>query len=528
MAPNYDSTVETEAYVSEIGSRTANTISYVLLGKFASLIFAGIAFIVVARVLGPSTYGIYTLALAVSGFFGSVGNLGVSTALNKFIPEYILRKDKKSLEAILANGYFITITFGVVLAVITVAFGPAIANYVFHNPSYTYFIDIAALSIISSMLFGASYSVLLGFNNGSRVAAINIVQAIIQSGVGITLVLLGLGAAAPIFGIVIGQMSGFFYSLYLIYGKNRIRMLVSPSVKEIRRIFKFSLPIAGSNLLQSISSNLSFIVLGAFAATIIIGNVGIATKFNSLIDVVSGSISVSLLALFSTTIAGSKMKDKMGKLYSYTLYYTFILLSPMLLFIAILAKPFSYVAFSSIYQSAPLFISVMCIGTLIGIAGTYASTLLTSANMVKYILKYNAIIAVVQLAALPFIIPIFKGIGLIVLVYVITPILTDALFIWKSSRLYSLKFDFNKLYRISAANAVPMLLLVPLVVLWGGNYIPLLITGFVEVVIVYPITLARFRGIDKKDVARIRSMSHGIPVVGYVMGALLKYATIFF
>ena len=73
-----------------------------------------------------------------------------------------------------------------------------------------------------------------------------------------------------------------------------------------------------------------------------------------------------------------------------------------------------------------------------------------------------------------------------------------------------------------------MLLLVPLVVLWGGNYIPLLITGFVEVVIVYPITLARFRGIDKKDVARIRSMSHGIPVVGYVMGALLKYATIFF
>ena len=527
MPPRYDSTAGGEEEASEIGSKTASTVSFVLVGKLASFILAGIAFIIVARILGPGTYGIYTLALAVSGFFGSVGNFGVSTALNKFIPEYMYRKDRRSLESLLANGYLITLLAGVALAAVTMALSGTIAHLLFHNLSYSYFIDLAALSILSSLLFGASTSALLGFNNGAHVAAITGIEALFQSAISIALVLGGLGAAAPIIGIVAGQFIGFASSMYFIYVKNGIRALARPSVKEMKRIFRFSLPIAGSGLVQTVASNFSLIVLGAFATTVVVGNFGIASKTNSLIDIISGSISVSLLSMFSATVARRKSVRTVARLFNYTMYYALVLLAPILLFIAVLAKPFSYVAFSGVYTTAPLYILIMCVGLLAGLAGTYATTLLISASKVKEVFKYSAAVALIELALLPVAVPLFKGVGLAVLVYIVAPLVTDALFIWKSNKLFRLNFDFGKLCRISLANAVPLALLAPLMLLWGSNYILLLVTGAVEMLAVYPITLGLFRGIDSTDVKRIRRMTASIPFIGGAIGVLTGYAAAF-
>ncbi len=509
--------------VRSLGAGAARTASFVMIGKFSSIIFLGLAFIVIARLLGPSEYGIYTLALAVAGFTGAIGNLGVGTALNKFIPQHLYRKDMRAIEDILANSFFITLIMGIVIAVITAALSGIIAADVFHNPSYALVIEIAAISIIASMLFSTSYSALLGFNKGIYIAAINTTQAVLQSTLGVALVLLGFGPAGPIIGMIIGYTAAFLYSLYLIYQKHGLRMLVRPSGKSIKRLFSFSVPIGVSGATLSISSNLAFIAVGAFATAAVVGNLGVASKVNSLIDIVSGSISVSLLTMYSATLV-SRVKSKISKLYNHTIYYSFVLLAPMLLFVFVLATPFSYVAFSAKYSLAPLFIAVMAIGALIALAGQYANTLLTSANMVRDVLKYSVIVSAVTLVLIPVLIPTFKGIGLVLLLYIIAPILTNVLFIRRSSQLFKLGFKAGKLYRILAANAITMLLVTPLIFLWGGNYIPLLITAAIEIIVVYPVVLGLIKGVDRRDVIVMTAMTGGIPVVSRIIGWLLSYA----
>ena len=518
-------TIDSEARA--IGAETASTATFVLIGKFSSIIFLGLAFIALARLLGPAGYGIYTLALAVSGLFGSIGNLGVSTALNKFIPEHIHRKDKSAIEDLLANSFAVTIVTGVVFAAVSFAISGFIATYAFHNSSYTLFIQLASISILSSMLFGASFSALLGFNKGSHIATINTMQAALQAVLAVSLVLLGFGPAGPIIGLILGYFAAFLYSLHLIYRKNGLRMLVKPSKASIKRIFKFSLPVAGANAVQSITSNFSLIVLGIFATSFVIGNFGVASRVNSLIDVISGSISVSLLAMFSTTLVNSRTNKKVGRFYNYTIYYSVLLLAPVLLFIAVLAKPFSYVAFSGVYTIAPLYIAIMSIGTLAGLAGGYASTLLISAKKVKEVLKYNLVIAAVQLILLPVVVPAFKGLGLILILYAVTPVLADILFITKSASLYRLDFDSGKLFRILASNAVTMLLIVPLMLVFGGNFIPLLITAAIEVIFVYPIALGVFGALKRKDIRIISQMTDNVPVMGVTMRVILDYAAHF-
>lgn len=516
-----------DSEIHTLGAKTAHTASFVLIGKFSSIIFLGIAFIIIARLLGPTQYGIYTLALSVAGFTGAIGNLGVSTALNKFIPQHLYNNDKRSLEDILANSFFIAMLMGVILAAATIALSGYIATNIFHNASYTLVIEIAALSIIASMLFGTAYSALLGFNKGNYIAIINTIQAVLQALSSVALVLLGFGAAGPIIGMIIGYTFGFLYSIHLVYNKHGLRMLVKPSLASMRKILSFSVPISASSAAIGISYYLAFIVLGAYSAAVVIGNLGVASKMNSLIDIVSGSIAVSLLTMYSTTLASVKMRVKISKFYNHTVYYSMILLAPMLLFIVVLAMPFSYVAFSGAYKLAPLFIAVMGVGALVGLAGQYANTLLISANRVKDVFKYNLIITAVQLALIPILIPLFKGIGLVLILFIAMPVTTNVLFIRKSAKIFKLHFNMGKLYRILAANAITMLLVVPLIFFWQSNYIPLLITAAIEVIVVYPVILGKLRGLDLRDIKIMRSMMGSVPVVSSIVSALLRYSTNF-
>ena len=341
------------------------------------------------------------------------------------------------------------------------------------------------------------------------------------------LVVLGFGPIGPIIGLIVGYGTAFLYSMHLIYRKHGLRIFVKPSSASIRKIFSFSIPIAVSGAALGIASNLAFIVVGAYAAAVVIGNLGVASKVNSLIDIVAGSISVSLLTMYSTTLASSSMRSKISKFYNHTVYDSMILLAPMLLFIVVLAMPFSYVAFSGVYKLAPLFIAVMSIGALVGLAGQYANTLLTSANRVRDIFKYNIIITVIELALIPILIPLFKGIGLVLLLYLIVPVVTNVLFIRKSAKIFKLGFNMGKLYRILAANAITMLLVVPLIFFWGGNYIPLLITAAVEIIIVYPIVIGIMKGLNQRDIKIMRAMTGGIPVINFAVSALLGYSARF-
>ena len=60
-------------YNESLGKRSTRVLSSLFVGRFIATIIAGITFIVVARLLGPSDYGIYTLAVGIYSFIGAVG-----------------------------------------------------------------------------------------------------------------------------------------------------------------------------------------------------------------------------------------------------------------------------------------------------------------------------------------------------------------------------------------------------------------------------------------------------------------------
>lgn len=505
-----------------IGSKAVHTASLVFVGKFISLLMLAASFIIVVRILGPQVYGVYTLAIAVSGFFDAVGNFGISTALNKFVTEFRAFKDYTSIAQYISNGLSIVIISGIILAALTFVTSGIFAQYSLHNINDAYVIQIASLSIIVMMLFGAANGALIGFQSGKYITLSLILVSLVQSSLSIILALAGYGALSPLFGLILAYLIGFIAELYLIYVKHQTKLLL-PRFDGIKKLFKFAFPIAGSNFMRVVVNNFALILLGAVADAIIIGNFGVASKTGYLISIVTDSISISLISAFSSSMIKGNNNKTAGRMLTYAVYLTYMVGGPILVSIILFSTPLSYTAFSSTYALSPIYISIFAAGFLLGIVGMYASQLLISANRMHELIKYNIGVTVIELIFALLLIPTFNGIGAAITVFMIAPLTTSILFSIPLIKSFNASFGRNRLIRVFAANFILG------VIFFLINYVPgyfiqkLIVAPFI-IMLVYPPILGLLNGITKEDAITIRKITSQFPIISHFFKFAISYA----
>ena len=505
-----------------VGQKSAKLASFILVGKMLSFLLVGASFVIVARILGAGEYGLYTLAVAVSGFFGSVGNFGIGSAINRFLSKKRGSKGfNKNASRIVSNSFAGLIILTLVLLAITVALSGYIAVNLFHNASMTLLIDIASLTIVTLVIFDASYYVLVGSGLGPKISVSVAVMAFFQATVSIALALDGVGAASPIIGLVVGNIAGTIVALRYAY-KSGIR-LVRPDLPGIRRIYRFAFPIGVSNIFGLVVSNLGLIMLGAVATTVVIGNFGVATRVGYLIDIVTGSMSISILSLFSSALGKRMGRARINRFYNYATYYALLGIAPVVLTVVALAKPFSYTVFGSGYTVAPLFIALLGIGSLISIIGGYIGLLFIAAGKVLKFLKYGFVIFVAELVVLVPLVLLDKGFGLAVAIFIAAPIIADLVLIIAGRAEFGVKMEFTKLGKVAAANLISIIAPILIEVFSGLNYIIVLLASILCVIAVYPPALYATGAARKEDIHLIVEATASVPVVGAFVKALERY-----
>jgi O-antigen/teichoic acid export membrane protein len=314
----------------------------------------------------------------------------------------------------------------------------------------------------------------------------------------------------------------------MIFGRMRIKLRM-PLMDGMRELFSFSLPIAATSAMSAIVGDLSLIVLGIFATTSVVGTFGVASKVGTLIGVITESMVISILPAFASTAAAEHRKESLSKFYNYAIYISMVLVMPLMLSMALLSRQFALTAFSSKYPLAQLslYISVVSIGALIGIAGSYTSTLLISANKVKELLKNTIFLTAIQLVSLFILVPTFKGVGILALTFVITPIASVALYTRESRNVLKIKINARRLYRVLLAGAISTLFLVPMILVIGSNYILSLVCAAIIQLLVYPPLLSLVKGVSTKDLEILKDLTGHIPVLNVAVRALANYSSAF-
>ncbi len=509
---------------NKLASRMTNVAAFLVTGKFFALLINAITFLIIARILGPSNYGIYTIVMSVAALLGGFGNPNLGAYISERAPKLISANKKKETKLVFGDTLILSLIIGIILTAIGLIFGTAISEYTLHTTAYVLILDLGIATIFFSLLYSTLNSHLLSLNKGKSLASTSILHASTQALFGITLVFLGFGIGGAISGFLAGLIFGTIFEFYIIIKSTGIAFNLMGIKTRFKKILLFSKDIAYSNVLSTAIGNFSVIFLGLIVSAALVGDYGIASRIGSLIDVFVGSIAMAILPMFSEAIYRQKSGANAGKLFFYSTYMSILFGAPIILLFVVFSKQIITVALSSTYLAAVPYMQLISIGILIGIFGSYGTNFLISSSKQSKILKYTALSVFVQFIALFILTPILGVSGMIIAIFFIGSIISDILYINYLSK-SGIKLHRGKFFRLMLANILFVTILF-LVSLTTSSFLSFIV-GFALIFVLYPILVGKLGAILRTDIEILKTASESVPILGHIMYGIIEYASRF-
>ena len=168
-----------------------------------------------------------------------------------------------------------------------------------------------------------------------------------------------------IIGLGIGLVIPSFIGMYLI-SRHIKGKFVRPNKKTAKHMLDFSIPVLVSNIASQGPPNLAILLLGIYSSALIVGNYNAAFRFGNFVSVILVSISFVLLPAFAKAFSDKNLSSKIGKIYNSSIYYTMLLLLPLIIYVVSVAHPLLNLLFSNKYELAPFYFIVIVLGSLWG------------------------------------------------------------------------------------------------------------------------------------------------------------------
>lgn len=524
--------------VKDLGISAGEVASFVLVGKIISVILGGLGFIIIARLLGPSDYGLYTLAIGLYGLFMTFATFNIGAYFNKFIPGLVAKKDYDQLSRMLGSGFVLSILLGLVFMIIGFAAINIIDNYVFHIAGTYILIQTASVGIIVAVVWTALYYALISFGEGRQAAMSNVVGSFVQAMVSIGLVVYGFGVEGAFLGIFAGLLAGTLYGLVYLFKYSDIIFDLKYLRGKAKQMLFFSLPLTLSGMLGGFINNFSVLFLGVLFTAGVVGSFGVATKIGNLMDIIIGSISVVLIPMFASAYTDISLSKHIGRLYDYSIYFGFLFATPMIVYVIAYSTPIISVLFSSAYATTvqtmtlpiigtivantPFYISMIGVGILIGIISTFGMALATSKGDVGKVLEYSIILFVIQMLSIVALVPKYGVLGLIVSIFFINNIVAMLLYYNYVKAKLGLKVGYN-IGKVLLANLILLLILYGVLSLHIGGVVGILV-GLTVTVVAYPLILSLSGAVKHYELNLLRQIVEKLPIVNVLVLPFIGYA----
>ncbi len=505
----------------ELGSKMTKVASFLTFGKGISLFINLITFVIIARYIGPSNFGIYTIVMSIVALLTGFGNPNISFYLSERVPKLFSTNKNNEAKLMLGDTLLLTILFSIILSIIGIFLGTYFLSYIVHSYAYSMALFVGIPIIFFSLLYGNLYYYILGLNKGKNLAEASILHSITQFTFGVSLVFLGFGIIGAISGYLIGLIISTLFEFYIILKAVGMETRFSGFKKRAKTILAFSKSLAYTNIINNITSNFGILFLGIIVSASLVGYYGIASKIGSLLDVFIGAISLAILPMFSEAVSLKKKGVNAGKLLFYSMYMGILFAMPLIAIFVVFSSEITFIVFSTAYNNAVPYMQLISIGILIGIFSTFGANFLISSSKQKKVFKYAFISNLVQLISIIILIPFFGVYGLVIATLFIGNIVLNALYLNYFSKI-GIILHRNKMIRLILANVIFAIVLFPLTYIIPESIG--LVLGVLFIFLVYPILLGVIKGVSKKDLNLISTASKSVPFFGVIIQKITSYA----
>jgi stage V sporulation protein B len=494
-----------------------------MLGQITSNLINALGVIIIARILGSSSYGLISIANIPIRFSLLFIRNGVSNALINFIAEDRHHNNGENLSSIVYSGFLINITIGFVASLMLFLSAGYMANNFFSLPEISQLIRILSITTLAQALLNTSMSVLIGFERMDHRNLVTISFSFLKSLIGPILVYAGLGITGAAIGKSTPIIFAGFLGILLVFLNLRRFHFTTLEAKYFRSIFDYSFPLFISTLFSGMFIEALNFLLPLYVLPSAIGSYHAATNFTVLLSLILVPISNSMFPLLSKLDPNNGVFESV---YRNIIKYEAIAAYPVAAIIIISASRMINVLYGPDYFPAISYVRILMLNYFfIGLGSGVNNLIIKSQKRTDIQLKTTLIYLLVGIPMGFYSIPRYGIIG-----FLFTTIFAPKLglfysTIWIRNNL-RLTYDYISTFKIAISTSLSYFASIVFFKFFSSNVWLELIFGGSIFLLIYLILILYTKTLTKKNILDIKRITDknklGRIIGGIVYNLLLK------
>ncbi len=472
-----------------------------IISRVGGLIFT----IILARMLLPELFGIYSLVLSIAAIFITFTDLGIQKTLVRYLSDALGKNKKNKASAYVKYLFKFRFFLAIGIVFIIIIFGKFIANSIFQKPEIYVPLLFACFYILMKLFFGFFKSIFTAIKELKKVAVMQIIFQISRIGL-VVLAIYLLSNSNIVPGVFIALSTALFLTSLYAFIKTDKKLLFNKDSKkeqvEKRRILSYLGFVSLVSISMTFFGSIDTLMLGRFVSSEYLGFYRAALSLATSVGALFGFGAV-LLPVF-TQLHGNRFERGFKKAFKFISIFTI----PSVLGVLVIARYFIFAVYGKEYLTAtiPLYALALTI-IIMPMIALYSSffearekpKVLTKAVFVSLIL--NIILNFILIKYLP--IWFNKGPEFAILGAGIATITSRATYLFtlkkKIRKFSNIRGEGKFLIKPFIAALVMTIFLILFTQLVDMNWF----LGVVEVILgagIYVAVLYAIRGIEKKDI----------------------------
>ncbi len=441
---------------------------FVFISFAVASVFGYLSKILLARQLGPSEFGLYSLALTVVYLFTSFAIAGVGTSISYYLSK---EKERSKKNAFFSALFLISLVSLLLLSLLIIIFPTQIAT-VFGNNNLikiTYF--IAGFTF----LYGTTrvvYSILRGEEQSKIFSVFYVVTPIIYF-VGVYSMQIVTAYNALLYYIITYLIVDVFVLPYIFKKVKFVR----PNFMLVKKVFSFSVVLFLVEVLFSLRKWIDIWMLSLFSNVLSIGFYNVAALSAFAFNITLMSVDFLYLPVANKLLHEGKLK-RLRVVYNKICFILTLLVSPFVVALVLFAPQFIVLIFGNKYLPAVVPFSILIVATFVNVILGPNWTNLIIQQEKKCLVILAIITLAVNIVFNYLTIPMWgiTGTAVSTAISIILWNLMTTIVIWEKQRITPFSREMFSLIIISLILAIPILVIQHYILL---SILPTILVGLV-------------------------------------------------
>ncbi len=352
------------------------------LGQLFVFVFRFIFGLILARVLGAELLGLYSLTLTITDVIAVIALLGLGSAIVRYIPIAINQKDDARLWGIIQVGVFVPFVVSFIFAICLYLCADWVAISIFNRPDLAPLLRIASVGIPLFALMSELSSVTQAYKRMEyEVYGVDIAFNLSKLIFSVIFLLMGLSVV----GVLIAQNIGLAITVgmlfYFVHQLFPLKRPINQAKREFRELFRFSLPVYLTRVLNSFSGSLESLVLGVMGLVSGIGIYTTAMRLSGIGEIFHRSLQKIAMPMISDLYSRHEM-NQLKRFYRTTTKWDLTFNLPIFLTIIFFAAPLMSI-FGEEFEAGTTGLIILAFGTLLNTSTGVCGVMITMTGHTK-------------------------------------------------------------------------------------------------------------------------------------------------